>query len=55
MKTLIILLISITTLVIGYNVGEGIIKMQAVDNGMAYYHPKTAQFTWKTNLIEVNK
>lgn len=31
------------------------LQEEAIRVGAAYYHPQTARFTWKTNLIEINK
>lgn len=27
-------------------------EMETIDRGYGYYHPKTKDFTWKTNLVE---
>lgn len=33
---------------------RSVYQKQAIENNVAYYHPETAQFTWKTNLVEIN-
>lgn len=52
----VIILICITIisllLCVYQSVCANVLKMEALDRGFAYYHSKTASFTWKTNLVE---
>jgi hypothetical protein len=43
------LLIAIFSLVFGIFVGLGIMERAAIENNVAFYHPKTGAFTWKEN------
>jgi hypothetical protein len=31
------------------------IQTDAIKHNVGYYHPITKDFTWKTNLVEINK
>lgn len=37
---------------LGLEVGTRIIKKKAIENGFAYYHPKTGTFTWGSLMTE---
>lgn len=42
----------IVGLILVVNLQSLVWKSEAIDRGFAYYHPITAKFTWKTNMVE---
>jgi hypothetical protein len=50
-----ILLGCIVGVITGAIIRDEIVHNQAINAGVCYHHPITGKYTWKTNLVEINK